>query len=207
MVDDIDALQRLIRDAHPEIPELDAHQLAVLKVHLAHLRPLPRPILVQGSFRPDPALLAKLSDPFAHERYWRRHLEVVLLTNEFRLARPERPASDPEVKTPKPEDVAEQAKPPPPPKTKRRGRTAGVDKIGMAITALNRRLKDRESTTIADIAKEVGCTSKNLENSKRFTDAYGELTRGMKRAVRHRGSKEDGTLEAWTDPRDDREED
>jgi hypothetical protein len=106
----------------------------------------------------------------------------------------------------KPEDPGESAKPLTPTKTKRRGRTAGVDKIGMAITTLSRRLKDGEPTTFTAIAKEAGCHRTNLTRSKKFMDAYGELTAGMKRAVRHRGYKEDGTLEGWTDPRGDRDD-
>jgi hypothetical protein len=97
--------------------------------------------------------------------------------------------------------------PPASTKSKRRGRTAGVDRIGEAIAALGRRLKDGESTNATEIAKEVKCTAKNLKRSKRFQDAYRELTHGMKRALRHRGHKKDGNLDAWPGPRGDREED
>jgi hypothetical protein len=96
---------------------------------------------------------------------------------------------------------------PPSPRKKRRGRTAGVDRIAIAITVLNARLKDGESVAIAEIAKQAGCTPKNLERSKRFMGAYGELTRAQTRAVRFRGRKTGGILEAWTEPREDQEED
>jgi hypothetical protein len=93
------------------------------------------------------------------------------------------------------------------PTKKRRGRTAGVDKIGEAITILNARLKDGGLTTLRAIAKQVGCTPKNLKRSTRFMNAYEVLTGAMRRAVRSRGSKLDGVMEAWTDPREDEEDD
>jgi hypothetical protein len=96
---------------------------------------------------------------------------------------------------------------PPSPRKKRRGRTAGVDKIGEAITALSARLKDGASASITEIARQVGCTPQNLKRSPRFMNAYKELTGAMRRAVRRRGSKVDGVIEAWTDPREDQEED
>jgi hypothetical protein len=93
---------------------------------------------------------------------------------------------------------------PPALEPKRRGRTAGVNKIDMALTALDRRLKDGELVAIAAIAKEVRCDRKNLERSHRFMNAYNELVNGMTRAVRHRGRKQDGHMEAWIDPRGNR---
>ena len=95
--------------------------------------------------------------------------------------------------------------PTPPPK--RRGRTAGVDKIGEAITVLTSRLKDGLSVSLPEIAKQVRCTPKNLQNSNRFLDAHKTLLAGMARVVRARGAKTGGSLEAYVDPREDAEED
>jgi hypothetical protein len=114
----------------------------------------------------------------------------------------DQPGNDPVRET---EGVCEDAKPPK--KTKSRGRIAGVYKIDMALTELNSRLKDGLPTTIVALAMAVGCDPKNLERSKRFMRSYRELTEAMARAARHHGTKTDGNLEAWIDPRGDRDED
>jgi hypothetical protein len=93
-------------------------------------------------------------------------------------------------------DPVESAKPK---KTgKRRGRTAGVNKIEMALTELRRRLKEGgEPTGITALAKAVGCEPENLARSRRFKNAHRELTDGMARVPKYGGSKEGGNLEAW----------
>jgi hypothetical protein len=88
-------------------------------------------------------------------------------------------------------------------KPKSRGRTAGVDKISEAITVLNARIKDRESTDITSIAKQVGCTPKNLRKSKRFMNAYKLLTGAMRKTDHYRGTKTNGHIEAYLDTRVD----
>jgi len=84
----------------------------------------------------------------------------------------------------------------------RRGRKAGIDKIGEAIAVLMSRLEVGSSVSIADIAKVVGCTRKNLERSNRFMAAYRLSTEASTRALRHYGTKKDGILEGYVDPRD-----
>jgi hypothetical protein len=99
------------------------------------------------------------------------------------------------------------------PKAKRRGRTASVDKIGEALTILSARLKDGENLSIPSLVKQVRCETKNLKKSRRFMNEYKTLVQGGSRAIRHRGSKDEGTLEAWPnkdagayiDPRGDRD--
>jgi len=89
---------------------------------------------------------------------------------------------------------------------KRRGRTAGVSKVDLAIAEVSSRLKKGVSVEVAEIARTVGCKRENLARSRRFMDAYRELARGMTRAARYRGSRHEGKLEAWVDPRGDRED-
>ncbi len=95
------------------------------------------------------------------------------------------------------ESIERFAPSPPTKKTKRRGRVAGVNKINEALGELNSRLKDGRPTTIVALAKAVGCDTDNLKNSRRFMTNYREVTDGMKRVIRHEGSKKDGELEAW----------
>ena len=94
----------------------------------------------------------------------------------------------------------------PPASKKRRGRTAGVNKIELALTELSSRLKDGLPTTIPVIAKAVGCDPENLKRSKRFMRGHRELTSAMTRVQKYEGSKVDGNLEAWIDPRGERDE-
>lgn len=94
----------------------------------------------------------------------------------------------------------------PPAKGKRRGRTAGVNKIDMALTELSARLKDGRPTTILALAQAVGCHTDNLKRSDRFMKSYRELTDAMARVPKYKGSKTDGVMEAWVDPRGDQDE-
>jgi hypothetical protein len=90
---------------------------------------------------------------------------------------------------------------------KKRGRKPGIDKIGEAVSILGARLKNGESISISAIARQAGCRRENLSRNNRFQDAYRELTAGMTRAARARGEKREGDVEAWIDPRGDRDGD
>lgn len=66
--------------------------------------------------------------------------------------------------------------------------------VNLALTEVAARLKDDRPVGVSDIARAVGCTPENLNQSKRFVQHYKLLSRAMARAVR--GRKVDGRVEA-----------
>ena len=57
-------------------------------------------------------------------------------------------------------------------KPKRRGRQKGVNYVNLALTEVAARLKDDRPVGVSDIARAVGCTPENLNQSKRFVQHY-----------------------------------
>ena len=139
---------------------------------------------------------------FSPNKLWGKPFdELALLLRDAELAQraPLTPASDP---APAPADLT------PSSKKSRRGRVAGVNKINLALTELSTRLKSEQPVGISDLARAVGCDPDNLKRSKRFMENYKTLVGALVKAKHwQQGLKVKGDLEAWTDPRDDCDED
>jgi hypothetical protein len=89
----------------------------------------------------------------------------------------------------------------------RRGRIRGVCKWQEALAELKSRMASNLPHTILDLAKAVSCHKDTLSNNPRFMRNYNELIKAMARVRPIRGTKTNGRMEAWVDPRDDRDRD
>jgi hypothetical protein len=64
-------------------------------------------------------------------------------------------------------------------------------------------LKDNRPVGIPDLARAVGCSPENLNQSDRFMKGYDLLTGGMNRAVPGWKEKDSGNVEAVDDSNED----
>jgi hypothetical protein len=69
-----------------------------------------------------------------------------------------------------------------------------VNYINLALTELTAPMKDDRPIGIPDLARAVGCTPENLNQSERFRKNYAIPTLALARTLR--GEKVDGRIEA-----------
>jgi hypothetical protein len=84
-------------------------------------------------------------------------------------------------------------------KINRRGRRKGVNHVNLALTELTSRLKDDRPIGIHELARAVGCTPENLNQSKRFMTNYDLLASVMKRPVAGWKDRDTRNVEAVDD--------